>query len=149
MKKNVIITISSDKGLCGGINSTSVKVSKALYRLTSGNFTSHLPWGFITIESRQLLSCYHFVNRTGERVKVCCIGRKGQGSTHSWLEEKYWAVCNWNPEKSAELYTGNIYMVVLALGSSLLEVILVFLFFFFIEIINSFWLTNYISMIVL
>uniref|UniRef100_A0A1D1XXT3 ATP synthase subunit gamma, mitochondrial n=1 Tax=Anthurium amnicola TaxID=1678845 RepID=A0A1D1XXT3_9ARAE len=36
VKKSVIITISSDKGLCGGINSTSVKVSKALYNLTSG-----------------------------------------------------------------------------------------------------------------
>ncbi|XP_078155089.1 gamma subunit of Mt ATP synthase [Carex rostrata] len=36
VKKNVIVTISSDKGLCGGINSTSVKVSKALYKLTSG-----------------------------------------------------------------------------------------------------------------
>lgn len=35
VKKNVIVTISSDKGLCGGINSTSVKVSKALYRLTA------------------------------------------------------------------------------------------------------------------
>lgn len=31
VKKNVI-----DKGLCGGINSTSVRVSKALYKLTSG-----------------------------------------------------------------------------------------------------------------
>ncbi|KAG9153216.1 hypothetical protein Leryth_021244 [Lithospermum erythrorhizon] len=36
VKKNVIVTVSADKGLCGGINSTSVKVSKALYRLTSG-----------------------------------------------------------------------------------------------------------------
>jgi F-type H+-transporting ATPase subunit gamma len=36
VKKNVIVTITSDKGLCGGINSTSVKVSKALYKLTSG-----------------------------------------------------------------------------------------------------------------
>ncbi|XP_072972991.1 ATP synthase subunit gamma, mitochondrial-like [Typha angustifolia] len=36
VKKNVIVTISSDKGLCGGINSTSVKVSKALHKLTSG-----------------------------------------------------------------------------------------------------------------
>ncbi|KAJ3673100.1 hypothetical protein LUZ60_006474 [Juncus effusus] len=36
VKKNVIVTLTSDKGLCGGINSTSVKVSKALYRLTSG-----------------------------------------------------------------------------------------------------------------
>ncbi|XP_059444670.1 ATP synthase subunit gamma, mitochondrial [Corylus avellana] len=36
VKKNVIITISSDKGLCGGINSTSVKTSKAIYKLTSG-----------------------------------------------------------------------------------------------------------------
>lgn len=36
VKKNVIITISSDKGLCGGINSTSVKVSKSLFKLTSG-----------------------------------------------------------------------------------------------------------------
>lgn len=35
VKKNVILTISSDKGLCGGINSTSVKMSRALYRLTS------------------------------------------------------------------------------------------------------------------
>ncbi|XP_075661256.1 ATP synthase subunit gamma, mitochondrial-like [Castanea sativa] len=36
VKKNVIVTISSDKGLCGGINSTSVKTSKALFKLTSG-----------------------------------------------------------------------------------------------------------------
>ncbi|GAV64413.1 ATP-synt domain-containing protein [Cephalotus follicularis] len=36
VKKNVIVTISSDKGLCGGINSTSVKTSKAVYKLTSG-----------------------------------------------------------------------------------------------------------------
>ncbi|KAK9118867.1 hypothetical protein Scep_016960 [Stephania cephalantha] len=36
VKKNVIVTISSDKGLCGGINSTSVKMSKALYKLNSG-----------------------------------------------------------------------------------------------------------------
>ncbi|XP_010258058.1 PREDICTED: ATP synthase subunit gamma, mitochondrial [Nelumbo nucifera] len=36
VKKNVIVTISSDKGLCGGINSTSVKISKALYKLNSG-----------------------------------------------------------------------------------------------------------------
>jgi F0F1-type ATP synthase gamma subunit len=40
VKKNVIVTITSDKGLCGGINSTSVKVSKALYKLTSGNSTA-------------------------------------------------------------------------------------------------------------
>ncbi|THU51188.1 hypothetical protein C4D60_Mb06t28370 [Musa balbisiana] len=36
VKKTVIVTITSDKGLCGGINSTSVRVSKALYKLTSG-----------------------------------------------------------------------------------------------------------------
>jgi F-type H+-transporting ATPase subunit gamma len=36
VKKNVIITISSDKGLCGGINSTSVKISKAFHNLSSG-----------------------------------------------------------------------------------------------------------------
>ncbi|KAK9278096.1 hypothetical protein L1049_027654 [Liquidambar formosana] len=36
VKKNVIITVSSDKGLCGGINSTSVKISKAVYKLNSG-----------------------------------------------------------------------------------------------------------------
>ncbi|XP_044477177.1 ATP synthase subunit gamma, mitochondrial [Mangifera indica] len=36
VKKNVIVTISSDKGLCGGINSTSVKISKAVQKLTSG-----------------------------------------------------------------------------------------------------------------
>lgn len=36
VKKNVIVTISSDKGLCGGINSTSVKISKALHKLNSG-----------------------------------------------------------------------------------------------------------------
>ncbi|GMY15517.1 ATP synthase subunit gamma, mitochondrial [Fagus crenata] len=36
VKKNVIVTISSDKGLCGGINSTSVKNSKALQKLASG-----------------------------------------------------------------------------------------------------------------
>ncbi|KAL2465093.1 ATP synthase subunit gamma [Abeliophyllum distichum] len=36
VKKNVIVTISSDKGLCGGINSTSVKISRALHKLNSG-----------------------------------------------------------------------------------------------------------------
>ncbi|KAL6867376.1 hypothetical protein ACP4OV_015400 [Aristida adscensionis] len=36
VKKNVIVVITSDKGLCGGINTTSVKVSKALHQLTSG-----------------------------------------------------------------------------------------------------------------
>ncbi|XVF49966.1 hypothetical protein PTKIN_Ptkin04bG0058500 [Pterospermum kingtungense] len=36
VKKNVIVTISSDKGLCGGINSTSVKISKGLRKLNSG-----------------------------------------------------------------------------------------------------------------
>jgi F-type H+-transporting ATPase subunit gamma len=36
VKKNVIVAITSDKGLCGGINSTSVKVSRALHKLTSG-----------------------------------------------------------------------------------------------------------------
>ncbi|TVU30733.1 hypothetical protein EJB05_22369 [Eragrostis curvula] len=36
VKKNVIVAVTSDKGLCGGINSTSVKVSKALQKLTSG-----------------------------------------------------------------------------------------------------------------
>lgn len=35
-KKNVIVTVSSDKGLCGGINSTSVKISKGLHKLNSG-----------------------------------------------------------------------------------------------------------------
>lgn len=36
VKKNVIVTISSDKGLCGGINSTSVKTSKNIHKLASG-----------------------------------------------------------------------------------------------------------------
>lgn len=36
VKKTVIVTISSDKGLCGGINSTSVKISRALQKLNSG-----------------------------------------------------------------------------------------------------------------
>ena len=36
VKKNVVVTISSDKGLCGGINSTSVKISKGLRKLNSG-----------------------------------------------------------------------------------------------------------------
>ncbi|XP_050228460.1 ATP synthase subunit gamma, mitochondrial [Mercurialis annua] len=36
VKKNVIVTVSSDKGLCGGINSTAVKNSRAILKLTSG-----------------------------------------------------------------------------------------------------------------
>lgn len=36
VKKNVIVTVSSDKGLCGGINSTSVKISRALHKINSG-----------------------------------------------------------------------------------------------------------------
>lgn len=34
-KKNVILAISSDRGLCGGINSTVVKLSKGMYRLNA------------------------------------------------------------------------------------------------------------------
>jgi hypothetical protein len=44
VKKNVIVTISSDKGLCGGINSTSVKISKALQKMTSGNSIKPIPY---------------------------------------------------------------------------------------------------------
>lgn len=36
-KKNVVITISSDKGLCGGNNSTSVKTSRAIRKISDGN----------------------------------------------------------------------------------------------------------------
>ncbi|WVZ21674.1 hypothetical protein V8G54_008996 [Vigna mungo] len=36
VKKNVVVTVSSDKGLCGGINSTSVKISRVLHKLNSG-----------------------------------------------------------------------------------------------------------------
>lgn len=35
VKKNVFVTVTSDKGLCGGINSTSVKISKALFKMES------------------------------------------------------------------------------------------------------------------
>lgn len=38
VKKNVVVTVSSDKGLCGGINSTSVKISRVLSKLNSGKF---------------------------------------------------------------------------------------------------------------
>ncbi|KAL9255745.1 ATP synthase subunit gamma, mitochondrial-like protein [Drosera capensis] len=36
VKKSVVVAISSDKGLCGSINSTSVKTSRALNNLNSG-----------------------------------------------------------------------------------------------------------------
>eukprot|EP01018_Ginkgo_biloba_P014102 Gb_15892 [translate_table: standard] len=36
VKKNVLVTVTSDKGLCGGINSTSVKISRALFKIESG-----------------------------------------------------------------------------------------------------------------
>ncbi|XP_074317070.1 ATP synthase subunit gamma, mitochondrial-like [Silene latifolia] len=36
VKRNVIVTISADKGLCGGINSTSVKTSRAVHKLNAG-----------------------------------------------------------------------------------------------------------------
>ncbi|GAB2209485.1 hypothetical protein Droror1_Dr00026703 [Drosera rotundifolia] len=36
VKKTVVVAISSDKGLCGGINSTSVKISRAVNKLNSG-----------------------------------------------------------------------------------------------------------------
>ena len=50
VKKNVIVTVSADKGLCGGINSTSVKISRALFKLNSGiysGFTSALIFTFV------------------------------------------------------------------------------------------------------
>ncbi|OAY72754.1 ATP synthase subunit gamma, mitochondrial, partial [Ananas comosus] len=37
VKKNVIVAVTSDKGLCGSIHSASVNVSKALYKLISGS----------------------------------------------------------------------------------------------------------------
>lgn len=37
VKKKIILTITSDKGLCGGINSTAVKFSKALMRLNTAS----------------------------------------------------------------------------------------------------------------
>ncbi|OVA00800.1 ATPase [Macleaya cordata] len=36
VKKNIIVTVSSDKGLCGGINSTSVKMSKGIHKMNAG-----------------------------------------------------------------------------------------------------------------
>jgi len=36
VKKNVFLIVTSDKGLCGGINSTSVKISKTFAKLESG-----------------------------------------------------------------------------------------------------------------
>ncbi|KAK9669123.1 hypothetical protein RND81_13G110900 [Saponaria officinalis] len=36
VKRNVIVTISSDKGLCGGINSTSVKTSRGVQKVNDG-----------------------------------------------------------------------------------------------------------------
>ncbi|XP_047329066.1 ATP synthase subunit gamma, mitochondrial [Impatiens glandulifera] len=36
VKRNIIVTVSSDKGLCGGINSTSVKISRAVAKLNQG-----------------------------------------------------------------------------------------------------------------
>jgi F-type H+-transporting ATPase subunit gamma len=48
VKKNVIVAITSDKGLCGGINSTSVKVSKALLKMTSGNVVHDYLSSFIS-----------------------------------------------------------------------------------------------------
>lgn len=42
VKKNVVVTVSSDKGLCGGINSTSVKISKGLHKLNSGTYCTSM-----------------------------------------------------------------------------------------------------------
>lgn len=39
--KNVILTISSDRGLCGGINSTSVKFSRALFNVSKAEGSEH------------------------------------------------------------------------------------------------------------
>lgn len=50
VKKNVIVTISSDKGLCGGINSTSVKISKALHKLNSGMLLCDLPATYLILK---------------------------------------------------------------------------------------------------
>ncbi|KAL9239454.1 hypothetical protein vseg_013774 [Gypsophila vaccaria] len=36
VKRTVIVTISADKGLCGGINSTSVKTSRAVQKMNAG-----------------------------------------------------------------------------------------------------------------
>lgn len=54
VKKTVVVTISSDKGLCGGINSTSVKISKALLKLISGISWKPIPY----LCCHQMIGCY-------------------------------------------------------------------------------------------
>lgn len=50
-KKNVILSISSDRGLCGGINSSVVKYSKCIKKLVDGM----CPETLLIIENRMMI----------------------------------------------------------------------------------------------
>jgi F-type H+-transporting ATPase subunit gamma len=79
VKKNVIVAITSDKGLCGGINSTSVKVSRALHKLTSGSFS--LGWHeynlYILFQVREFNLIVLFSGPEKE-TKYVILGEKGK-----------------------------------------------------------------------
>ncbi|KAI5071009.1 hypothetical protein GOP47_0013260 [Adiantum capillus-veneris] len=51
-KKNIVLTISSDRGLCGGINSTVVKLSKGIFKLLE----SEEPTKYIVIGEKGKMS---------------------------------------------------------------------------------------------
>lgn len=81
VKKNVIVTISSDKGLCGGINSTSVKISRGLAKINSGIFClsslSSLPSHLAKKASNQL-TISNVVSGPEKETKYVILGEKAK-----------------------------------------------------------------------
>lgn len=86
-KKNVIVTISSDKGLCGGINSTAVKISKSLHKLNSGIFCKLMHSIFVDAYFLLLVRLVFFLSenvfcfcRSRQRKQIRHLGREGKGN---------------------------------------------------------------------
>lgn len=95
VKKDVIVTVSSDKGLCGGINSTSVKVSKALHKLTAGISWKPGSWLLVFWFLPKFLCALVLVSfdcpRSWQRNKICDFGGKGKSSIDTWFKEGHCA----------------------------------------------------------
>ncbi|KAJ4832061.1 hypothetical protein Tsubulata_042744 [Turnera subulata] len=66
VKKNVTVTISSDKGLCGGSNSTSVKTGRGIYKLSS----AQLLWLNYSVKRETLKLIQTFLEKADDQAQI-------------------------------------------------------------------------------
>ncbi|KAJ4841342.1 Exportin-1 [Turnera subulata] len=66
VKKKVSVTISSDKGLCGGNNSTSVKTGRGIYKLSS----AQLLWLNYSVKRETLKLIQTFLEKADDQAQI-------------------------------------------------------------------------------